>query len=89
MLSTSDIFGLAGVLTSLGCYARVQWQRDYAKRLSYSLFNFGGSVLYMFSIWQNWNLAAFISNAAWGVISAYGVYRCIKYSLREQSNSVR
>lgn len=79
MISLSDAAGLAGVFISSTCYARVQWQRDYAKKISYSLLNLIASILFGISICNNWNLASFVSNTIWGTISAYGTYRCLKY----------
>ncbi len=35
--------------------------------------NFGGAVLLLASLWWDFNLAAFLLEAAWGVISAYGL----------------
>lgn len=79
-----DLVGLTGIALSISCYARVQWQRDYAKRLSYSLLNFIGASLLAVSLVKNWNLASFVSNALWMAISAYGIYRCLKYIRRQK-----
>jgi len=78
-----DLIGIIGVSISLFCYARVQWRRDYAKEISYSFLNFLSSLLYMLAIFHHWNVAAFISNTVWMLISMYGVYRCLKYYLRK------
>jgi hypothetical protein len=83
MVTPYDLVGLAGVSLSIGCYARVQWQRDYAKKLSYSLLNLISAALLAVSLDSEWNLAAFISNLIWGSISAYGVYRCMRYIVRQ------
>jgi hypothetical protein len=79
MIDTYDLIGLVGVSCSVYCYARVQWQRDYAKRLSFSLVNLAASVLLAISLLNKWNLSSFVVNTIWGVISLYGVYRCLKY----------
>jgi hypothetical protein len=79
MIGAYDVIGLIGVSCSVYCYARVQWQRDYAKRLNYSLLNLAASALLALSLLNKWNLSSFIVNAMWGVISLYGVYRCLKY----------
>ena len=79
MLSIFDLVGLTGIALSIGCYARVQWQRDYAKNLSYSILNFMSAALLGVSILHNWNLSSFIGNAFWMLISIYGIYRCLKY----------
>ena len=85
MVDSYDLLGLVGVFCSIYSYARLQWQRDYAKRLEYSLFNLMASVLLAISLLHKWNLSSFIVNAIWGVISLYGVYRCLKYIRRNQA----
>ena len=77
-----DCVGLLGISLSLYSYARLQWHRDYAKTLAYSLLNLTGSLLLGLSLMEHWNLASFVSNTAWGLVSAYGVYRCLKYIRR-------
>ena len=69
MLDIYDIVGLVGISCSIYCYARVQWQRDFAKRLSYSVLNLVASLLLMFSLSHHWNLSSFVINVVWGVIS--------------------
>ena len=82
MIKLHEIFGLSGVALGIYCYARVQWQRDYAKRLQYSVLNLVSSILLVFSLYHDWNLASFVSNILWGSISIYGIYRCAKYIRR-------
>jgi hypothetical protein len=60
MLNTFDLVGLVGIALSIGCYARVQWQSDYAKKMSYSILNFLSAALLGVSILHNWNLSSFI-----------------------------
>jgi hypothetical protein len=84
MTDLPNAVGILGALISIYFYARVQWEREYAKRLAYSLGNLVGTVMLLFSLIYHWNVAAFLSNTAWGVISIYGVYRCLKYSWREK-----
>ena len=74
-----DLIGLVGVAFSMGNYARLQWQREYAKRMAFSLGNLFGSVLILLSLLHKWNLSAFVVNCLVALISAYGVYRCLKY----------
>lgn len=81
-LEYHDILGLVGVLLTIFCYARVQWRRDYAKTIDYSLLNFTGALLVIVSLMHNWNLASFVSNILWICISLYGTYRCLKYIVR-------
>ena len=79
MIDIYDLIGLAGVILSIYCYARVQWHRDYAKRIEYSLINLIGASFLMYSLYVKWNLAAFVCNAVWAAISLYGLFRCYKY----------
>jgi hypothetical protein len=88
MLSVFDLIGLVGIALSIGCYARVQWHRDYAKKLSYSVLNFLSAVLLGVSIFHNWNLSSFIGNSFWLLISVYGIYRCLKFRLKENSKQL-
>jgi hypothetical protein len=44
--------------------------------------------LFTISIVKNWNLSSFVSNTTWGLISLYGVYRCLKYMWKEKARSV-
>ena len=82
-----DAFGLTGVFLMIYCYARLQWQRDYAKKFSYSLLNLTGAIFLMVSLCYNWNLPAFVSNTFWGLISMYGIYRCLKYMRKPKEQS--
>ncbi len=82
MIDAYELTGLVGVLLSIYCYARVQWQRDYAKRLGYSLLNLLGSLLCSVSFLKHWNLPSFVSITVWEIISIYGIYRCMKYMRR-------
>ena len=83
-VSWPDVVGILGVAISVYYYARVQWQRDYAKNIAYSIGNFVGSLMIIFSLTYKWNIASFLSNTLWAVISLYGVYRCWKYSCSEK-----
>jgi len=86
-MTVLDLVGLLGISFSLYSYARLQWHRDYAKTLPYSLLNLTGSLLLGLSLIEHWNLASFVSNTAWGLISAYGVYRCMKYIWRARART--
>ena len=81
-----DILGLVGVVFTIYNYARLQWQRDYAKKLRYSASNFLGAVLITLSLLDKWNLAAFVVNVIMALISLYGVYRCLKYKAHHQES---
>jgi hypothetical protein len=88
MITLFDLFGLVGVVVGLACYARVQWHRDFAKHILYSVGNAVGSIFMMVSLWHNWNLASFISNSCWVVLSCYGIFRCLKYVRKQGTGTV-
>ena len=83
MLNLYDFTGLAGVAISVYSYARVQWQREYAKRLAYSVLNLASAILVGVSLLNAWSLAAFVGSVASAALSLYGVYRCVKYMKNE------
>jgi len=87
MIDSSNILGFAGVSLMLYSYICVQRRREYVKTLSYSVGNFVGAVLLSISLWYNWNLPSLISNIIWAIVSAYGIFRCLKY-MRRSSTSV-
>ncbi len=82
-LDLYHIAGLCGVALGLYAYARVQWQRDFAKRIEYSFLNLGNATLLLFSLSKEWNLPASVSNVIWAGISLYGIYRCLKYERKK------
>lgn len=77
-----EIVGLCGFALSVGAYAIVQWRRDFAKTFTYSIVNLISAFMVGITYIYQWNTASFVGNAAWGLISLYGVYRCTKYWLR-------
>ncbi len=81
-MSWQETLGLVGVALVLSSYARLQWRREYAKEMSYSLLNLVGGALIVISLTHDWNLASFIGNSTFALISAYGVLRCWRYRRR-------
>lgn len=84
MISLYDAIGLIGVGLSLYAYARLQWQRDYAKHIGYSAHNLIGALCMLITLSKDWNLSSFTVNAIWACLSVYGVYRCLKYRWRSR-----
>ena len=68
-----DILGNAGVALIVGCYFLIQAGCIGSKDLSYSLGNLVGAALVMISLSQAFNVAAFVLEAFWFLISGYGV----------------
>jgi hypothetical protein len=88
MLDAYDLLGLLGVAINLYAYGRVQLQREYAKRLGYSLANLLGALLLATSLMSKWNFAAFTGNVIWAMLSFFGLYRCAKYIRRSRGTAV-
>jgi hypothetical protein len=80
MIKPYEIVGLLGVAMTIYAYGRVQWRRDYAKSWGYSLWNLVSAFFYLYTLAFDWNLASFLGNVIWVVISLYGLYRCAKYT---------
>lgn len=70
-----DVIGNLGVLLILATYLLLQIGRMSAESLLYSAANGAGAVLILISLLFNFNLSAFIMEAAWLVISVYGIRR--------------
>ena len=71
----SNIIGNTGVICFLLAYFLLQNGKILHTSLVYLLLNLAGSLLLMLSLLINWNLPAFILEAAWALISAYGIYK--------------
>lgn len=79
-----EYIGIIGAILYLFSYAKIQWRRDYAKTIEYSALNFLASSFVLYSLLDQWNLPSVIIQISWMTISAYGVYRCLKYKFREK-----
>ncbi len=86
MIAFADALGILGVVIQLSAYARVQWRRDFAKTMLFSFCNALGTFLLVISLYYKWNLASFIGNMVWFLLSVYGMWRCAKYNRREAAS---
>ena len=73
-----DAVGIAGVLMVLYAYLCIQINKINRDQLSFSMINFIGSVLILISLLHTMNLASFVIEVAWMLISAYGIHRCVR-----------
>jgi len=73
-----DLVGLFGVALILLAYGLLQLERIDPKSVRYSAFNFIGALLILISLVYNFNLASFIIEIAWLVISLFGLFRAFK-----------
>jgi hypothetical protein len=73
-----DLVGNLGVLLILGTYFALQIDRIDAKALAYSALNGLGAGLITLSLLFDFNLSAFVVEAAWVVVSLYGLVRAVR-----------
>jgi len=71
----STIIGNIGVVCFLLAYFLLQKGKILHTSFSYLLLNLAGSLLVLFSLIINWNLPAFLLEAAWALISMWGIYQ--------------
>ena len=74
-----DVIGIAGVIMVLYAYLYIQIGRLQRSDLSFSMINFVGSILILISLLHTMNIASFVIEIAWLLISAYGIHRCLKH----------
>ena len=70
-----DVIGNLGVLLILITYLLLQVGRLSAESLRYSVANGAGAALILISLAFDFNLSAFVMEAAWLVLSLYGIGR--------------
>lgn len=76
-----DVIGIIGVSFILISYLLLQIDRIEPKSVSYSLLNLVGAFLILISLYFAFNLASFIIEIAWLLISAYGLIKAIRLRL--------
>ena len=73
-----DLIGNIGVILVLAAYLLLQLERLSATRPPYLVANGLGALLILISLVNEFNLSAFLIEAAWLLISAYGLIRCLR-----------
>lgn len=73
----ADGIGNIGVICFLSAYFLLQKGRIKHDSLIYLWLNLAGAMLLMASLLIHWNLSAFLLEAAWALISIYGIYKAI------------
>ncbi|HZK99186.1 MAG TPA: hypothetical protein VFC47_04750 [Caulobacteraceae bacterium] len=71
----TDAAGLVGVALMLGAYAGAQIHRLDATRAPSLALNLAGACLVMISLTHDFNLSAFLMEAAWAAVAAWGLVR--------------
>ncbi len=70
-----NIIGNIGIVGFLFAYFLLQKGKMRADGYDYLGLNLAGSILLMISLTWDWNLPAFLLEAAWCIISSYGIWR--------------
>lgn len=73
-----DTIGIFGVAIVVVTYFLLQIDRVDAKGFWYSFLNAFGSMLILYSLTYNWNLASFFIEFFWIAISIYGLWKWYK-----------
>ena len=68
-----DVVGIVGVAMVLATYFLLQSEKIDSKGFLYSFLNLLGALLIVYSLLYNWNLASFIIEFFWILISLYGL----------------
>ena len=74
-MSLYDLSGLLGALLILAAYAGVQMRRLDPHRPTALLLNLTGPSLVLFSLVEDFNLAALLLQLAWIAVSLFGLAR--------------
>ncbi len=76
-LTLYDILGVGGVIIILIAYLFLQLEKLSVKDWRYSAVNGIGAVLILISLCFSFNLASFIIEIAWLLISLFGLYKAL------------
>ncbi len=68
-----DVVGIVGVAMVLATYFLLQSEKIDSKGFLYSFLNLLGALLIVYSLLYSWNLASFIIEFFWILISLYGL----------------
>jgi hypothetical protein len=78
-LSLTDLIGIFGVAYHhCSLYVLLQLEKMDAKDLSFSVLNTLGALLIIVSLLFDWNLASFLMEFIWLIISLYGIVKYFK-----------
>jgi multisubunit Na+/H+ antiporter MnhB subunit len=77
-LSLPDLIGIAGVVLIVVAYTLLQLEKMDPKDLSFSVLNTLGALLIIVSLLFDWNLASFLMEFIWLIISLYGIVKYFK-----------
>jgi hypothetical protein len=77
LFQAHDVAGITGVVLIIGAYFLLQSRRMSGTGLAFPLINAVGAALILVSLTQQFNLAAFMVEVFWLLISLFGVTRWV------------
>jgi uncharacterized membrane protein YidH (DUF202 family) len=83
-----DAIGILGVAIVVVTYFLLQSEKIDSKGFLYSFLNAFGSLLIMYSLLYSWNLASFIIELVWILISLYGLRRWYRNKRQNSSSTL-
>ena len=75
-----DFIGILGVIVIIVAYMLLQLEKIDAKGLLFSLLNTIGALFIIVSLMYDWNLASFIMESTWMMVSLYGIWKYYKHA---------
>ncbi len=73
----ADIIGLVGSALFIAAFVYANWAASFDK-LWFNLANLAGAICLLVSLSVNFNLAAFVLEAAWGIIALIGTIGALR-----------
>ncbi|MDA8708096.1 hypothetical protein N9M10_01855 [Hellea sp.] len=73
-----DVLGISGVVIILAAYLALQLDKLSVQDWRYSAANAVGALLILISLIFSFNLASFIIEIAWLLISLFGLFKALK-----------
>ena len=75
-----NIIGVIGVIIIVFTYLLLQIDRINSKGFWFSFLNAFGSLMILYSLMYNWNLASFLIEFFWILISLFGLWKWFRSS---------
>lgn len=80
-----NVIGMIGVVLVLVAYLLLQIDKLSQDSITFSLFNFIGSICILISLYFTWNLASGVIEIAWLIISFFGLSKAIYLYAKKQN----
>jgi len=73
-----NVIGVVGTAFILIAYFLQQTEKGKGHSPTYNLLNLFGALFIMISLYQDWNLPAFVIEICWMAISLYAIYKNVR-----------